>query len=182
MKKKSLSQHSISTVPNLKVPLILDPELKKCNSSRLLVLFTQISSADPFENMIYNEKNRPCLRPILNKHKKNSSVESILRKSSVSTEQSYNDASKYTFSSLLFKGTQPKMQTKVKLPSVNKALGLKWVQREVCTPFFRQDNRDSHNSMENKMTKDFSVKRNARSRFFNHLKKIPGNGLSILFK
>lgn len=182
MKKKSLSQHSISTVPSLKVPLNLNPELKKCNSSRLLVIFTQISSADPFENMIYNEKNRPCLRPILNKHKKTSSIESILRKSSFISEQSYKDTGKCVSSSLLFNARQDKMQTKVKLPSVNKALGLKWEQREICTPFFRQDNREAHNSVENRMKKDFSVKRNARSRFFNHLKKMPGNGLSILFK
>lgn len=79
-------------------------------------------------------------------------------------------ANKNTLGSLFSQRIQiDKIPVKVKLPSVNKALGLNWEQREIFTPFFGDAGRNEGNLRENREMQE-QGRRNSRSLFFDHLK------------
>ena len=81
--------------------------------------------------------------------------------------QSSRRGNKNTLASLLNHRLQVDSgHVKVKLPSVNKALGFNWEQREICTPFFRER---GGNAREGGVVGE-QGKRNSRSLFFEHLK------------
>ena len=166
MKSKSLSSQSLPSRSALFSQLKPNSKMQSCNSSRVPIVSRQLLSADPFENMKFSKTKRPALRPIINKHQKCHSIESIAE--SVSSSISIVKPIKKELPlPLIFNQKQMSLiKGSVNFTNPRRNIGNYQEQRNISTPYFKCE---VQNQGSVERTKDFFVDRKPRTRFFDHI-------------
>ena len=138
MKRKSFSVVSLLAVPSVKNSPYSSIDLGEMGTSRSSKSFKR-SNADPFKNLKYSSKKTPSLRPILNRHRKSPSCESLESQDKKTERPSSNSVShskcEHSLPSIF---TRPKPFKKSNL--INLQLARQKIpqnaNREISTPYF----------------------------------------------
>lgn len=161
MKRKSFSVVSLLAVPSVGNSPYSSVDLAELGTSRSS---TQVS-ADPFKNLKYSSKKTPSLRPILNRHRKNPSCESLR-----SLDQKINKPSSKSLNQSKCEHILPSIFRKPKPLKKNNLFNLQLAvqkipqntNREISTPYFMPHPSESLIKLKPQ------VNHKSRARFFDH--------------